>query len=63
MKHPEFSKNTKIFGQVKFVLFLRNFYFVNQLNNNKSQKMVLTFSSYIQIATYYYLFNCYILLI
>jgi hypothetical protein len=50
-------------SQVKFVLFLRNFYFVNQLNNNKSQKMVLTFSSYIQIATYYYLFNCYILLI
>jgi hypothetical protein len=36
-----------------YLLFLRNFYVVNHLNNTKLQQMLPTFSSYIQTDIYY----------
>jgi hypothetical protein len=43
-KMPLMTRKCVISSKVKFVylLFLRNFYFVNHLNNTKSQQMLLT---------------------
>jgi hypothetical protein len=43
-KMPLMTRKLSFISEVKFVylLFLRNFYFVNHLNNTKSQQMLLT---------------------
>jgi hypothetical protein len=43
-KMPLMTRKLSFTSEVKFVylLFLRNFYFVNNLNNTKSQQMLLT---------------------
>jgi hypothetical protein len=43
-KMPLMTRKLSFASEVKFVylLFLRNFYFVNHLNNTKSQQMLLT---------------------
>jgi hypothetical protein len=43
-KMPLMTRKFSFTSEVKFVylLFLRNFYFVNHLNNTKSQQMLLT---------------------
>jgi hypothetical protein len=40
-KMPLMTRKLSFISEVKFV-FLRNFYFVNHLNNTKSQQMLLT---------------------